>query len=81
MSKSPRNATYKHTEVVKVTIEVEIGYDAPDARADALTAATQLAESSVEIGGAAGKNGRYNAIRLFRAAVSYDDPTNPKGTA
>ena len=73
MSAHPNNARYAFTEIVKVTIEVEIGYDRPEGREDALQAAKSL--SSDKEGGGGGVNGGYNAVRLHDATLKIWDST------
>ena len=54
------------TETVHVAITVEIAYDRPAAREDAIRCALNLAASAPEIGGG-GINGCYNARRIGSA--------------
>ena len=67
--RDPRNKHYGYTERVTVTLEIEIAYDRPEARDDAIKAALTAGNWSCCGGG--GNNGCYNAVRVGEVKMQF----------
>lgn len=68
--RDPRNKHYGYAERVTVTLEIEIAYDNPKARDDAVKAALTAGEWTACGGG--GKNGCYSAVIVGEVKMQSD---------